>query len=459
MLYAGERTMLRDYFAGARETLILMPKKNGKTTLLAALSLYHLLTTPHARCYVAAASRDQATILYDQAKGFVERSDWLEGDVMVRTGTRELRSRHDTGTIRVLAADADTADGVLPTLALVDELHRQKSSDLYGIFRDGLGARDGRMVTISTAGDDETSPLGLLRASAYESGVVKRDGPYRYVASPDFALHEWALEPNEDRDDLELVAKANPAPWQTERELRRRRASPSMREWQWARFACGVWGLGIQPYFDIERFRELAKPGTRIIPGRAVTLGFDGARRRDATVLVACDIELGHLEVVGAWERPVNAPDDWEVPENEVDERVDYAMARWDVWRLYGDPPFWESALDRWAAKYGKEQVVRWWTNRIKATAFALRAFAGDMVPERMSHDGDELLERHIGNAAKQETRMRDGDEYLAIIRKDGPKSPRKIDGAMAATLAWEARGDAIAEGALKRRNYQRAVF
>jgi phage terminase large subunit-like protein len=67
-----QRDMLADYFDGAVETLILLPKKNGKSTLLAAIALYHLITTPDAECVVGAASRDQATILYDQAAGFVD---------------------------------------------------------------------------------------------------------------------------------------------------------------------------------------------------------------------------------------------------------------------------------------------------------------------------------------------------------------------------------------------------
>jgi hypothetical protein len=147
--------------------------------------------------------------------------------------------------VRVLASDEDTADGVIPTLAIVDELHRH-SSALYGVFRDGLGPRDGRMLTISTAGDDEDSPLGQMRAAAYELPVFEREDCYRYARSADggYVLHEWALEPDEDRDDMEVVKRANPAPWQTPERLRERRDSPSMKPWQWARFACGVWLQG-----------------------------------------------------------------------------------------------------------------------------------------------------------------------------------------------------------------------
>jgi hypothetical protein len=101
------------------------------------------------------------------------------------------------------------------------------------------------MITISTAGDDEESPLGLMREKAYQLALV-REGAYRFARSPDggYVLHEWALEPDQDRDDLDLVKEANPAPWQTVEALRARLESPSMTPWSWARFACGVWLQG-----------------------------------------------------------------------------------------------------------------------------------------------------------------------------------------------------------------------
>ena len=437
--------MLAELFAGVRETLILVSKKNGKSTLLGALAIFHLCTTQDAECVIAAASRDQAQIMLRQAQGFIRRSPSLQMRLQVKQ--REIVHKTLGGRVRVLASDVDTADGVIPTLALVDELHRHKSADLYGVFRDGLGPRDGRMVTISTAGADEESPLGLLRAKAYTIPDFKRDGPYRVARAPGFVMHEWALDAGDDRDDLELVLKANPAPWQTIDELRGRRDSPSMTPWQWARFACGVWGIGNERAFDAELWDSLAEPGRKIEPGRKVTLGFDGARRFDTTALVATDILSGHIEVVGVWVRPANAGDDWEISETEVDQAVAYAFDRWDVWRMYADPPYWESALDRWAGDYGEDRVVRWWTNRLKAMAQALRAFVGDMRPGAMSHDGDEQLARHITNAAKHETKMREGEDILWVIRKDSRNSPRKIDLAMAAVLAWEARGDAISSG------------
>lgn len=449
-----QRQMLTDLFAGVRETVILIPKKNGKSTILGALALYHLISTPDAECVIAAASRDQAQIMLRQAQGFVRRSPSLQMRLKVKQ--REIVHLRHGGRIRVLASDKDTADGVIPTLALVDELHRHKSPDLYGVFLDGLGPRDGQIVTISTAGASHDSPLGHLRANAYALPGMVRDKAYRYVRSDGFAMHEWALEPDDDRTSIETVKLANPASWQTTEALRERYDSPSMTEAQWARFACGVWGIGAAPAWEGESFEALAgeiPDGLARRPppttGRMIGLGFDGARRRDGTGLVGVDIETGDLFVLGYWQKPAGADDEWEVPEHEVDEVVDYAFETWDVFRLNGDPPYWESALDRWAGKYGTKRVVRWWTNRMKAMALALRAFTNDMQPGRMAYDGDAKLTEHIRNAERQDTRMIEDGEPLWLIRKDSRDSPRKIDLAMAAVLAWEARRDAIRLGVL----------
>lgn len=304
-----QKRMLEDLFGGCRETLILIPKKNGKTTLLAALALYHLTTTDHAFIPIAASTREQAMVLFDQAKMFVQGSERLQEHVRVLRGYREIRRRMPNdptnvkdmfGLLKVYAADEDSADGVLPTLALVDELHRHKRSELYGVFRDGLGPRDGRMITISTAGDSEESPLGQLRAAAYTLPGMRREGPYRYVRDTDFALHEWSLEPDEDRADMDVVKTANPASWQTTEELRRRFTSPSTKPWQWARFACGIWMFGEAGAFSEAEWKECEDPDA-VIPAGAtdVWIGIDLGWRWDTTAIVSVWTDPDGVLVVG----------------------------------------------------------------------------------------------------------------------------------------------------------------
>lgn len=285
-----QQTMLADYFRGVQETLILIPKKNGKTTLMAALALHHLLYVPDAEVFIAASSADQATILYRFATRFVNRSPGLQKRLLVRKGTREIRSRRDEGFIRVVASDSDHIDGVAPTLAIVDELHRHKSTGLYDVFSDGLDARDGRMLTISTAGSDEDSPLGRMRANAYASGKVKRKGKYRYVLNTDggFALHEWALDATDDMSDLKVVKMVNPLSSMTEAKLRRRQKSPSMTTHRWARLACNIWAQEEDAAISALDWAPIGDREASILPAdtRDVVIGVDLGWTRDTTAIV-----------------------------------------------------------------------------------------------------------------------------------------------------------------------------
>jgi phage terminase large subunit-like protein len=435
-----QRRALGDYFSGARETLVLLSKKNGKTTLLAALAIYHLLTTPDAECVIAAASREQAMILFDAAVGFIRRSPGLARRLKPQGGYRQIRNLRDSGRIRVLAADVDTADGVRPTLALVDELHRHRSAALYGVFRDGLGPRDGQMITISTAGEHEASPLGQMRSAARQLADSHRRGAYLHARSDDgaFALHEWALADTDDVHDMRTVKRANPASWQTLELLRERHDSPSTLPWQWGRFACGLWMSAEAWWLDPDAWRDAAVED-RIQQGDRVALGFDGARTGDATALVACRLTDGLLEPLGVWEDPQDGRD-WEVPAGEVDAALAQAMERYRVVRGYFDPPLWQTEIDGWAQEYGEPLVMRYATKRGRMMD-AVERFRTDLAAGRLRHVGDETLSRHALNAQVREVR---GGYWL---RKPGAGPADKIDAAVAAVLAYEARADTLAAG------------
>ena len=438
-LEAFQKLILVDHFGGARETLVLLPKKNGKTTLLAALALFHLLTVADAECVIAAASRDQAMILLDGATGFIRRSPGLSALVKVQRGYRQIRSLADTSRIRVLAADVDTADGVRPTLALVDELHRHRSAALYGVFRDGLGPRNGRMITISTAGDRETSPLGQMRAVARHLEDRTQAGAYLHAKSPDgaFALHEWSLSETDDVHDMKVVKQANPASWQTVEELQERHDSPSTLPWQWARFACGLWASESIWWLDPEQWQE-AKTDDRLESRDRITLGFDGARIGDATALIACRLSDGLIQPLAIWEDPADGRP-WEVPAGEVDTAIVEAFEHYRVVRAYFDPPLWQTEIDDWAREYG-EVVMRFATKRGRMID-AVERFRTDLAGGRVHHTGDEKLTRHALNAQTREVR---GGYWLA---KPGATAADKIDAAVASVLAWEARADVITSG------------
>lgn len=226
---------------------------------------------------------------------------------------------------------------------------------------------------------------------------------------------------------------------------------------QAARFFGNLLVKGGGQAWDSEHFASLAVTRPKVIPdGALITLGFDGSRLWDATALIGTEVASGYQWVINAWERPRMANAGWEVPIAEVDEAVDSAFARWDVWRMLGDPPYWETAIARWQAAYmrdGKPRVLEYWTLKHRAMAYITRAWSDAMHDDELSHCARtdrfcEMFVRHVGNAVRKDVGVDDiGDLY--VVEKEANNSLEKIDCAPAAILSWEARTQAVAAGAL----------
>lgn len=194
--------------------------------------------------------------------------------------------------------------------------------------------------------------------------------------------------------------------------------------------------------------------------GDMVTVGFDGSVREDSTALVACRVEDGHLELTGCWEKPAGpAGDGWQVDRVAVDAAVAAVFDRFKVIGFYADPPHYQDYVDRWAAEFGPRLRVRasaqrpleWWTNRPKLMVDALERFHEAVVAGHLSHDGGSVLTRHVLNARRRVGRTG------VTISKEFPVSPRKIDAAMAAVLAYECRADAVTAGFARPRRRRKA--
>jgi len=205
--------------------------------------------------------------------------------------------------------------------------------------------------------------------------------------------------------------------------------------------------------FDALRWKELAVgDAMNYAPadGELIVIGFDGARYDDATGLIGTQVATGYQWVIGVWEHPLGI-EEWEVPEDEVNEAVAAAFDRWRVWRMYADPPYWDSTIAKWAGMYGDKVVVNWWTNRLKPMAYAIRSYLNAMVAGEVSHDGNPIFAAHIGAACRKTLNMRDEEGVpLWVMSKERPGSPHKIDLAMAGCLSWECRNDALASGVIK---------
>lgn len=437
-LEAFQRRILSDYFAGARQTLVIVPKKNGKSTLVAALALYHLLVTEDAAGYIAANARDQAALILNQARKFIRATPNLQR--YLRMQAREILNEADGGFVRVLAADKDTVDGVIPTLAVVDELHRAKSTDLMGVFRDGLGPRDGQMITITTAGDDSESPLGLMRTEAYAMATVERDGAYRYARSRSgqWVMHEWALDDEQDREDMRIVKTANPASWQTIEGLQERRDDPSTTPWQWARFACGVWLQGEDTAIGPV---EWAACGTDEDPpeGLLWRIGVDIGTKEDTTGIVAHAIDDDGVAWIGGV-RILRPPLEKGVGlrKRTILDAIEGLATRFDAQTVVIDPETGgEFIAEDLEDELGLELIAH--SQKPMAMATAAERFYAAVREEKIRHPRDPEFTRHVLNAHRRST----VDGRWSFV-KETKQSKKHIDSLIAAAMVHSV---AVAEG------------
>jgi hypothetical protein len=208
--------------------------------------------------------------------------------------------------------------------------------------------------------------------------------------------------------------------------------------------------------FDMESWKRNARPARRIPAGAQITLGFDGSRGSvdpkrspDHTGLIATEIETGFQQKLAHWDPALF--ESRMIPRHEVDIAVDDAFTRYVVWRMYADPPDWDSEIAAWRAKYGAERVIEWPTYRERPIGFACANYAKAIETGELIHDGDKEFTAHIGHAHRKPVNARDDKgERLWTIQKEREGSQLKIDLGMCGVLSWEARTDAIGAGVMR---------
>ena len=196
---------------------------------------------------------------------------------------------------------------------------------------------------------------------------------------------------------------------------------------------------------DPDRWASLADPDRLVADGEYIGLGFDGSISQDATALVGCTAD-GHLFNVQIWERPINASADWRIPRLEVERAVEATFERCRVGRMFGDPPRWQTEIERWMERWNAglkaaDAVVSFFdTNQPKRMAAECGRFETAMSEGTVTHDGSSLLTAHVLAMSKQKSKVHAPDDdgrslYLFTKGEDY----RKIDGGIAAVLALAA--------------------
>lgn len=144
-------------------------KKNGKSFKVGGMPIYHLVVEAdrldNPKAFGAAAAKDQAGIVFDSATRLIRGNPDLLKRLKILDSTKTILRRDGHGSYRVLSADGDVADGIEPSLNIIDELHRWKTAKahtLYSVMTKGtISQPEPLTMQITTAGAEGESPIWI----------------------------------------------------------------------------------------------------------------------------------------------------------------------------------------------------------------------------------------------------------------------------------------------------------
>jgi hypothetical protein len=372
------------------------------------------------------------------------------------------------GEIRPSTAGAASKDGGLETFCVADETHLYNTRELRAMYRTvakNLGKRSAEAepwlletTTMYEPGEDSIAEETYKFAQAIQEGKARRPRllfDHRY--SP---LKESEIADEGQLRQAVVEAYGEAASWVDPEGIIDKIYDPripvreSMRYYLNAVTAASNawvtpqqlepcltgrddWEQAVADGVEQDAWRRVVAEGDR------VTLGFDGAVTDDATALVGCRVDDGLLFLIRLDEVPDGpAAVNWRVDEKAVDASVASVFNLLDVVGFFADPPYWQDSIDRWETEFGdglrvkagNQSAIRWWTKNDQPMSAALNRLHTAIADRSARVFADRRLVRHLLNA--RVWRRRSGD----VIGKEAKASRLKIDAAMAATLAYEAR-------------------
>lgn len=446
-----------------RTSLIGIPRKNGKSTLGAAIALRLLFKDgePGAEVYSCAADREQAAIVFEVARGMVEANPVASS--IAKIYRRAIVVPRTGSTYRVLSADAYTKHGLSPHGVIFDELHAQPNRELWDVLTTGQGARRQPLtVAITTAGHDRESICYQL----YEYG---RQIQARLVDDPTFFFRWWGLEEGEAWDEESVWERVNPnLGVSVSREFLRAEANVARnqpaRENTFRRLYGNQWTSQQTRWIPLDRWDECHQVvDEESLAGRACFGGLDLASSTDIAALnwtFPADAGGDH-EQTGIWRfwvpeerlsdldaRTAGQASSWVkegflnvTPGNVIDykailERIDVDARTFDIVEL---------AYDRW----GMTQLSQDLTDAGMTVVPFGQGFASMSAPtkewerlileRRYRHGGNPVMRWMFDNIVVR-------TDPAGNVKIDKARSSEKVDGAVAAVMGLDRAQRYVAE-------------
>jgi phage terminase large subunit-like protein len=305
-------------------------KKNGKTEIVAALAVYHIVNDGYSgQIYCCAAEKEQAGLTYKAAKQMIEQDEYLSSILKVIDSKKEIHNI-ETGTfIKVLSAEAYSKHGLNPTVVIFDELHAQPNRELWDVMTFGAGStrKEPLCWVITTAGDDPDKLSIGWEKHEYARKVIDKE-----ITDPTWYAKIYCANETDDIWNEATWYKANPSLGHTiqietvRQEALTARNDPKVeRLFRWLRLNqwVSVKRVGWLPLtlFD----SSVGKWSIDSLLGKKCYLGLDLSSTTDLTASVLVfPPQLGLSEWRVLWEA-------W-IPEDKMNERIRNDNVPFDYW-------------------------------------------------------------------------------------------------------------------------------
>lgn len=399
------------------KTIVLgIPRKNGKSTLCAAIGLYMCLLDGEnsPEVVVAAGSVSQAQPVYGQMRHFVEHPQSMLGQYF-NSMMRAITCPRNLGIIKVLAATGKRQFGLNPSCAIKDEKalwNTTQLSELDTAIETAMTARSNPTSwTITTAGFDQWTPFGKLyvdmmnRPDAIRADAltVVKDYPGRY-------LFWWYGAPDDaDWSDPNVWMASNPASWQTVKGLEVEFNRPDLTPEEFRMFYLNQWVKARDSWLPAGVWAGLMKADREIPKGEVIHVGVDASQTHDCTAVSWAwrDPEDGKIIVrTHVWSAMSDAAAheymNGKIDLREVGEWIVEILAKeYRIKSLVYDPRFFDVI-----AMGLKEAGIRCApiAQNSSQMADAYQTFYIGCREGRLVHDGDKVLSEHVESTLAKKT-------------------------------------------------------
>jgi phage terminase large subunit-like protein len=435
-----------------RTCLLMLPRKNGKTELAAAIALYGLLADGEtgAEVYSAAADRDQAGLVFGVAAQMLRNDPTLYEACYIVESQKRIVHPASGSFYRAISAEAYSKHGFNASMVIYDELHAAPDRRLYDVLSTSMGAREQPLLlVISTAGYDRHSILWELYAHAKK---VQEDQAFDPTFLP--ILYEAPMDA--DWTSRRVWRKANPALGDfrslEDLEILAARAQKiPAQENIFRRLYLNQWTEQSSRWMQMTSWDACLTPVARAsLAGRKCYVGMDLSATTDLTALVAVFPDERGFDVLGQFF----------IPQERILERSRRDHVPYDEWARQGvltatpgavvDYEAIRRVLQQWAVEFSVQMVAfdPWnatdLVSRLQQQDGLLcvsmrQGFASLSAPtkslelavlgRRLRHDGHPVLRWNVSNVAVE-------SDPTGNIKPSKTASTERIDGVVALIMA-----------------------